>query len=132
MSFRAFLCRFRVSFPISGHLRHPGRSNVLFSHPPGLRLRHNQNRQQLSIRADNMSKIGALQRENETLRDRLSKLSEASPRINKSLDFETLFQKVLASAGSLPRACYGVVTLLDGSEEVQNYLAHGMPAEKAQ
>ena len=79
-----------------------------------------------------MTKIDSLQQENETLRDRLSKLSEASLRINKSLDFETVFQEVLDSACSLTGARYGVITLRDGSGEVQNHLAHGMPTQKTQ
>ena len=48
------------------------------------------------------------------LRDRLSRLSEASLRINESLDFDTVLQWVLDSARSLTAARYGVITLLDG------------------
>ena len=70
-----------------------------------------------------MTRIDSLQQENETLRDRLSKLSEASLRINESLDFKTVFQEVLDSACSLTGARYRVITLLDGSNEVQNHLA---------
>ena len=79
-----------------------------------------------------MGKNEHLQQEIETLRDRLSKLSEASLRINASLDFDTVLSGVLASACSLTGARYGVNTLLDGSGEVQNFLAHGMPPEQAQ
>ena len=39
-----------------------------------------------------MRNSGELERENEALRDRLSRLSEASVRINESLDFETVSQ----------------------------------------
>ena len=79
-----------------------------------------------------MGKNEHLQQEIETLRERLSKLSEASLRINESLDFDTVLSGVLASACNLTGARYGVITLLDGSGEVQNFLAHGMPPEKAQ
>ena len=56
---------------------------------------------------------GELARENQALRQRLSRLSEASLRINESLDFETVLQGVLDSARSLTGARYGVITLLD-------------------
>ena len=79
-----------------------------------------------------MPKNEHLQQEIETLRDRLSKLSEASLRINESLDFDTVLAGVLASACSLTGARYGVITLLDGSGEVQDHLSHGMPAGQAQ
>ena len=79
-----------------------------------------------------MAKNEDLQQEIETLRDRLSKLSEASLRINESLDFDTVLAGVLASACSLTGARYGVITLLDGSGEVQDHLSHGMPPGQAQ
>ena len=79
-----------------------------------------------------MTKIDTLQQEIETLRDRLSKLSEASLCINESLDFDTVLAGVPASACSLTGARYGVITLRDGSGEVQNHLAHGMPTQKTQ
>ena len=44
------------------------------------------------------------------LRDRLSRLSQASLRINESLDFDTVLQGVLDSACSLTGARYGVIT----------------------
>ena len=54
-------------------------------------------------------------REIAELRDRLSRLSQASLRINESLDFDTVLQEVLDSACSLTGARYGVITLLDES-----------------
>ncbi len=58
-----------------------------------------------------MSNPGELQRENQALRDRLSRLSAASLRINESLDFETVLQGALDSACSLTGARYGVIAL---------------------
>ena len=55
-------------------------------------------------------------RQIEALRERLSRLSEASLRINESLDFDTVLQKALDSARVLTEARYGVITLLDESE----------------
>ena len=52
------------------------------------------------------------------LRDRLSKLSEASLRINESLDFDTVLQGVLDSARSLTGARYGAMTLLKDGVEI--------------
>ena len=59
-----------------------------------------------------MRNAGDLERENEALRDRLSRLSEASLRINESLDFETVLQGALDSTCPLTGARYGVITLL--------------------
>ncbi len=77
-----------------------------------------------------MTKIDTLQQENETLRDRLSKLSEASLRINESLDFETVFQGVLDSACSLTGARYGVITLLDDSGQVRDFVTSGLTPQE--
>ena len=59
-----------------------------------------------------------LYREIETLRERLSRLSEASLRINESLDFDQVLQGALDSARSLTGARYGVMTLLDDAGPV--------------
>ena len=71
-----------------------------------------------------------LRRESDTLRERLSRLSEASLRINESLDLDTVLQDVLDSARSLAGARYGVLAVLDDSEQVEALLASGLaPAE---
>ena len=44
-----------------------------------------------------------LLRENQALRERLARLSQASRRINESLDFDTVLQEVVDSARSLTR-----------------------------
>ncbi len=63
-----------------------------------------------------------------SLRDRLSKLSEASLRINESLDLETVLQGVLDSARSLTNARYGVITTLDESGGLVEFLTSGLTA----
>ena len=78
-----------------------------------------------------MEQTDELMRENEALRDRLSRLSEASLRINESLDFDTVLQGVLNSARTLTGARYGVITLLDDSGGMQDFLSSGMTAEEA-
>ena len=78
-----------------------------------------------------MNQSDEREREIRELRDRLSRLSEASLRINESLDFDTVLQGVLDSAQSLTGARYGVVTLLDDEGRLQDFLSSGMTAEEA-
>ena len=59
-----------------------------------------------SNRGEKLQNADELARENEALRDRLSRLSEASLRINQSLDLDTVLQGVLDSARSLTPAPY--------------------------
>ena len=70
-------------------------------------------------------------REIAELRDRLSRLSQASLRINESLEFDTVLQGVLDSARSLTAARYGVITLLDDSGGIPDFLSSGMTGEEA-
>ncbi|MDE2842707.1 MAG: response regulator [Chloroflexota bacterium] len=68
----------------------------------------------------------------ENLRKRLSKLAEASIRINESLDFDTVLQGVLDSACSLTGAQYGVLTLMDESGNIRDLLFSGMTEQQGQ
>ena len=78
-----------------------------------------------------MGRMGKLIRENEALRERLTRLSEASLRINESLDFDTVLQGVLDSARSLTGARYGVVALVDDAGGLQDLLFSGMTEPEA-
>ncbi|MCY4579569.1 MAG: response regulator [Chloroflexi bacterium] len=69
-------------------------------------------------------------REFEELRERLSRLSAASLRINESLDFDTVIQGILDSARSLTAARVGVMTLLDDGGTVQDFLSSGLTGEE--
>ena len=71
-----------------------------------------------------------LEQEIENLRVRLSKLSEASLRINESLDFETVLQGVLDSARSVTGSRYGVIVVIDSSGQLQDHLSSGLTAEE--
>ena len=71
-------------------------------------------------------------REIEALQQRLSRLSEASLRINESLDFDTVLQDVLDSARSLTGARYGVMTLLDDEGGLEDFLSSGMTEQEAE
>ena len=71
-------------------------------------------------------------RDFEALQERLTRLSEASLRINESLDFDMVLQGVLDSARHLTAARYGVMTLLDDEGQVQDLLSSGLTAEEAE
>ena len=77
-----------------------------------------------------MKDAGELERENQALRERLSRLSEASLHINESLDFGTVLQGVLDSARSLTGARYGVITLVDDSGRIEDFLYSGLTGEE--
>ncbi|MYH61514.1 MAG: response regulator [Caldilineaceae bacterium SB0675_bin_29] len=79
-----------------------------------------------------MKRADELAQENTALRERLSRLSEASHRINESLDFGTVLTNVLESACALTGGKSGVITLLDDSGQVQDFFAHGISSERAQ
>ena len=68
--------------------------------------------------------------ETEPRRDRLSRLSEASLRINESLDLDTVLQGVLASARDLTRSRYGVFILLDDAGGMREFFGSGMTPEQ--
>ena len=65
------------------------------------------------------------------LRVRLSRMTEASRRINENLDFDTVLQDVLDSARTLIEARYGVITLFDAQGQIQEFLSSGLTAEEA-
>ena len=69
-------------------------------------------------------------RENDALRERLSRLGEAGVRINEDLDFSTVLQGVLDSARSLTGARYGVIALHDADGTAGDFLASGMTPEE--
>ncbi|MDE2809267.1 MAG: response regulator [Gemmatimonadota bacterium] len=68
----------------------------------------------------------------EALRNRLSRLSEASRRINESLDLDTVLQEILDSARSLTDARCGVIVTLDNKGQVEDLLASGLTDEETQ
>ena len=78
-----------------------------------------------------MKNGGELCKENQALRQRLSRLSQASLRISESLDFDNVLQGVLDSARSLTGARYGVITLLDDGGRIQDFLYPGLSPEES-
>jgi len=69
-------------------------------------------------------------RENQALRERLSRMIEASLRINESLEFDTVLQGVLDSARDLTRARYGAIILLDDDGRAEDVLSSGLTPER--
>ncbi len=65
------------------------------------------------------------------LRDRLSRLSEASLRITADLDFNSVLQGVLDSARSLTGARYGVIALHGDDGIAEDFLSSGMTVEES-
>ena len=66
------------------------------------------------------------------LQDRLSRLSEASLRINESLDLDTVLQQVVDSARSLTGARYGGIITLNESGQLQDFVTSGLTPEEHQ
>ncbi len=79
-----------------------------------------------------MENSGTYGRESEPQGDRLSRLSEASLRINESLDLDSVLQGVMDSARSLTGARYALITTLDASGQVEDFLVSGLTAGEAQ
>ncbi len=67
----------------------------------------------------------------DALRDRLTRLSQASLRINESLEFETVLQGVLEAACDLAEADYGAITMLGDGRLPDVYLVAGFAPEQA-
>ena len=65
-----------------------------------------------------------------TLRERLSRLSEASVRINESLDLSSVLQGVLDSARSLTDATYGVITTVAESGGMEDVVSSGLTTDE--
>ena len=73
-----------------------------------------------------------LLRENLALRERLSRLSEASRRINESLDFDTVLQDVVDSARALTGSRYGAITVLGEAGQTPHFIVSGLTREEHQ
>ncbi len=72
------------------------------------------------------------EREIRSLKDRLSRLSKASIRINESLDFDTVLQGALDSARTLTQARFGAMTILDDSGGIEDALFSGFSPGQAE
>ena len=64
------------------------------------------------------------------LRERLSGVSEASLRISESLDFDTVLREVVENARALTDACCAVITTMDDSGQLQDFVASALSPEE--
>ena len=71
-------------------------------------------------------------REITELRERLTRLSEASLRVSESLDPDTVLQEVMDSARALTGARFGGITAFDESGRLLEFITSGMPPEEQQ
>ncbi len=71
-------------------------------------------------------------REIAALRERLSRLSEASLHITEDLDLDAVLQGVLDGARSLTGARMGGVTILDDAGQLQDFITSGLTDEEHQ
>ena len=77
-----------------------------------------------------MTNLNEIALENEALRKRVSQLSAAILRISASLDVDTVLQEVVDSARALTSARYGIITTIDESGEVQDFVSSGLTGEE--
>ena len=73
-----------------------------------------------------------LRAENEALKRRLSGLSEASLRLNESLDLDSVLQGVLDGAKLLTDARYALITTVDDVGQVEDFLVSGLSSSEAE
>ena len=71
-----------------------------------------------------------LLQEIESLRTRLTKLSEASRRVSENLDLNIVLQEVIDSARYLTGARYGALLTYEPSGAIQDFLTSGLSAEE--
>ncbi len=76
-----------------------------------------------------MENAGNQPQPTESAGDRLTRLSQASLRINESLDIDTALHAVMDSARSLTRATHAVITSLDASGLVEDHSVLGLESD---
>ena len=77
-----------------------------------------------------MNRLDERDRENEALRERLSRLSGAGLRINESLDFDTVLQEVVDSARALTSSRYGAITVFGDGGQPSDFIVSGLTREE--
>ena len=77
-----------------------------------------------------MNKPNEMEAEIQALRERLSRLSAAVLRISSSLDLDTVLREVVESARALTGARYGVITTIDKTGKLQNFVTSGFTPEE--
>ena len=82
-------------------------------------------------RGDELENAEPRNQDAESQGDRLSRLSQASLRINESLDLGEVLQGVLDSARSLTDARYALITVLDDAGQLEDFQVSGMTGDEA-
>ena len=71
-----------------------------------------------------------LRREIEVLRERISRLSAASLRINETLDLATVLHEVVECACALTAARCGIIATVDGAGRVRDFVSTGLTEDE--
>ena len=71
-----------------------------------------------------------MMRENQALRERLSRLTGASLRTNESLDIDTVLQEVVDSARALTSSRYGAITVFGDCGHPSDFIVSGLTREE--
>ena len=79
---------------------------------------------------ETLNEADGLRREIQSLRDRLTGLSEASLRITQDLDLDTVLRGVIDGARSLTGARYGALLVFDDSGGVGDLITSGITSEE--
>ena len=79
-----------------------------------------------------MQRMDGRDREIAELRERLALMSQASLRINESLDFDTVLQEVVDSARALTASRYGAITVLGEAGQTPDFIVSGLSREEHQ
>ncbi len=79
-----------------------------------------------------MGQADEASREIAALRERLSRLSEASLRITEDLDFNSVLQGVVDSARSLTSSRYGAITVFGEDGQLSDFIVSGLTKEEHQ
>ena len=66
----------------------------------------------------------------QALQDRLTRLSEASLRINEDLDYHSVLEEVTDSARLLTGARYGATSVLDDANRLEEFVTSGLTSEE--
>ena len=74
--------------------------------------------------------IAYLRGESESLRERLSQLSELSRIITSKLELAAVLQPIAEVAGNLASGKYGALTIFDPSGRVRSFSTHGITSEQ--
>ena len=77
-----------------------------------------------------MNDLRELRQENQSLRDRFSRLRDTMLRINASLDLDAVLREVVDSARALTGASQGVITTIDRRGWPVDFLASGLSAKE--